>query len=702
MLPQFENRKPPANSRPATPDVTKSSNSRSQINNKKSDKDDPDSPSFSIARKKSGVGDIIGNILRKKSSRKSIVNSSKDSESNVKKTSDSIFSGMSKITPLQTNIGKKANPKRNAGSHDGIERLGEFKSPTQKTQQIHSSIISPRPQSGSSDDTKSFTFKTLSSESISQGIPHSSHGSRKNTLECIENNESSSSIDSSCSNSSTINIRRDSLRMIRQARHIGRITTTNGIFSSNSVSSSHSISSDFAYNENPGSSLIAQALSGRLADRELSTPKTLVVNSPDFNASVAIRKAQLNDFEIMSQVGHGAFATVHLVKYRDLLGLQASAESDFDPKTEKENNIPECSSVHIVVPFDTISKKFFALKAMRKSQVVAKKQVKHVIHEKRLLEIFSGEKSVPSSKFMVELFGSFQDEGHLYMVLEFVSGGDMFSHIRKYRRFDENIARIYAAELVVALEYLHSRHIIYRDLKPENLLIDIKGHVKIADFGFAKRVSDKVIYDVNGKVISKEIGTTKTFCGTPAYMAPEIVLHKFHGKSSDWWSLGVVIYEMLAGYTPFGKGHDLNLIYKNVVAGIDNPRHRWSSQIKDEAKNLLWRMMDANQNTRLGSGLNNIDTPHLSNPILDYNLVMEDAGANEIKAHPWFSCINWKEIATKANNGPILPDVENELDIKNFDDYSNEVSALSEGKRKAEAFKAQNEGINENGTFKDF
>ena len=130
---------------------------------------------------------------------------------------------------------------------------------------------------------------------------------------------------------------------------------------------------------------------------------------------------------------------------------------------------------------------------------------------------------------------SFQDSTKLYMVLEFVSGGELFSHLRKAGRFDNAQARHYAAQIVLAFDHLHQRNTIYRDLKPENLLLDAEGHVKVTDFGFAKRVE----------------GRTWTLSGTPEYLAPEIIQSKGHGKAVDWWALGILIFEMLAGYPPF-------------------------------------------------------------------------------------------------------------------------------------------------------
>jgi serine/threonine protein kinase len=136
---------------------------------------------------------------------------------------------------------------------------------------------------------------------------------------------------------------------------------------------------------------------------------------------------------------------------------------------------------------------------------------------------------VPNTSFR---YATFQDDTNLYMLMEYVIGGELFCHLRKSGRFANDTARIFAAEVVLALEHLHSKDILYRDLKPENLLLDRTGHIKICDFGFAKHVEDR----------------TWTLCGTPEYLAPEIIQSKGHGKAVDWWALGVLLFEMLAGY----------------------------------------------------------------------------------------------------------------------------------------------------------
>jgi len=205
------------------------------------------------------------------------------------------------------------------------------------------------------------------------------------------------------------------------------------------------------------------------------------------------KKWEFKDFDLRSTVGTGTFGRARVVKVKG-----------------SEDRTP------------------LALKILKKSEVLRLKQVEHVKSETKILAMIE-------HPFIVNLLTTFQDEKRLFLVLEFVNGGELFSHLRKEGRLPNDDARFYAGEITLAFQYLHDKNIIYRDLKPENLLLDCEGQIKITDFGFAKVVEDR----------------TWTLCGTPEYLAPEIIQSKGHGRAVDWWALGVLIFEMLAGYPPF-------------------------------------------------------------------------------------------------------------------------------------------------------
>ncbi|KAF4444566.1 AGC PKA kinase [Fusarium acutatum] len=296
-------------------------------------------------------------------------------------------------------------------------------------------------------------------------------------------------------------------------------------------------------------------------------------------------KYSLGDFDILRTLGTGSFGRVHLVQ-------------------SKHNQ------------------RFYAVKVLKKAQVVKMKQVEHTNDERRML-------ADVKHPFLITLWGTFQDTKNLYMVMDFVEGGELFSLLRKSGRFPNPVAKFYAAEVTLALEYLHSKNIIYRDLKPENLLLDRHGHLKITDFGFAKRVPDK----------------TWTLCGTPDYLAPEVVSNKGYNKSVDWWSLGILIYEMLCGYTPFWDSGSPMKIYENILKG----KVKYPAYVNADAQNLLERLITADLTKRLG------------------NLY---GGPNDVKTHPWFAEVTWDRLARKDIDAPYTPPVKAGAgDASQFDRY---------------------------------
>lgn len=264
-------------------------------------------------------------------------------------------------------------------------------------------------------------------------------------------------------------------------------------------------------------------------------------------------KLKIQDFELLKVLGKGSFGKVMLVRRCD----------DKCPDGEE----------------DTL----YALKTLRKATLIARNQLAHTSTERLILrEIYS--------PFLVHLMYAFQTADKLYMVLDYVGGGELFFWLRKEKRFSERRCRLYAAEIGLALDAMHKENIVYRDLKPENVLLNSVGHVKLTDFGLAKGE----VYSADG-----ERGT-KTFCGTPEYLAPEIIENKGHGIAVDWWALGTLLYEMLLGLPPF---YDTN-IHKMYTKILHDPLRfpkAENRQISNDAKDALRRFLERKIPLRLGS-----------------------------------------------------------------------------------------------------
>eukprot|EP01122_Echinamoeba_exundans_P014814 TRINITY_DN679_c0_g1_i1.p1 TRINITY_DN679_c0_g1~~TRINITY_DN679_c0_g1_i1.p1 ORF type:complete len:375 (-),score=69.28 TRINITY_DN679_c0_g1_i1:23-1147(-) len=261
------------------------------------------------------------------------------------------------------------------------------------------------------------------------------------------------------------------------------------------------------------------------------------------------------------------------------------------------------------------------MKVLSKGHVIKSNAVKHTMAENRVLKNMS-------HPFIVNLNYAFQTTTHLYMVIDYFNGGELFHHLTQEDYFAEERARFYAAQVVSALSYLHSRQVIYRDLKPENILLDMDGNICLVDFGLCK------------EGIGLE-GRTFTFCGSPEYLAPELLLGKGYGKEVDWWALGTLIYEMLSGLPPFWD-EDEEIMHRKILSSPLKLPQYMSATVKDLLKNLLQR--DPTQ--RLGSG---------------------EAGSESVKMHPWFRTIDWAKLEKRELIPPFRPHITSLFDLRYFD-----------------------------------
>eukprot|EP00051_Salpingoeca_urceolata_P031771 m.12877 g.12877 ORF g.12877 m.12877 type:complete len:377 (+) comp4384_c0_seq1:322-1452(+) len=272
-------------------------------------------------------------------------------------------------------------------------------------------------------------------------------------------------------------------------------------------------------------------------------------------------------------------------------------------------------------------KEFRACKIISKERIIKTRQVEHTINEKNILFCIN-------NRFIVSLFDYMMDKCNLYFILEFVNGGEMFTLIQKQpkRRLSPEVTRFFSAEAVLAFEYMHNLDIVFRDLKPENLLIDSKGHLRVTDFGFAKRVEDK----------------TWTMCGTPEYLAPEIIVNKGYNHAVDWWAIGVLTYEMRCGRSPFEARSQMDMFKKITKRDFKYPR-----DFTEDEQAYIGGLLQVDLTRRLGN---------------------MHGGVEDIRKQPYFRGINWDKLAAGSVPSPFASfvKVKNEADASNFEKYPEE------------------------------
>ncbi|KAI6042647.1 kinase-like domain-containing protein [Pisolithus marmoratus] len=325
----------------------------------------------------------------------------------------------------------------------------------------------------------------------------------------------------------------------------------------------------------------------------------------------------IDDFELITVIGKGSFGKVMQVRKRDTMRI-------------------------------------YALKTIRKAHIVDRKEITHTLAERLVL-------ARVNNPFIVPLKFSFQSEQKLYLVLAFVNGGELFHHLQREQRFNEERSRFYSAELLLALEHLHELDVVYRDLKPENILLDYTGHIALCDFGLCK-------------LNMKDSDTTNTFCGTPEYLAPEILNGQGYNKVIDWWTLGVLLYEMLSGLPPF-YDEVTDKMYQKILTDplVFGP------DIGTEARSILTSLLNRDPTKRLGVN-----------------------GAEEIKKHPFFEKhIDFKKLLQKKIQPPFKPSVSSPVDVSNFDTVfttEDPIDSYVDGSRLSSTVQAQFAGFSYDGS----
>ncbi|KAL9658304.1 hypothetical protein ABK040_015624 [Willaertia magna] len=313
------------------------------------------------------------------------------------------------------------------------------------------------------------------------------------------------------------------------------------------------------------------------------------------------KKIGIHSFELLKVIGEGSFSKVCLVRKKD-------------------------------------TRQIYALKVLDKSEIKRRNQVEHTITEKHVL-------STHRHPFIIKMYHSFQAEDKLYMCLQFIPGGELFGHLRKVHKFTLELSKFYLCEVILAIEYLHNNNIIYRDLKPENILLNADGHIKLTDFGLAK----EGITSVGGNSSGVK---TKTFCGTPDYLSPEIIKGLPHGKGVDYWSIGVLMFEFLTGRSPF-RGSNRKELYEQIL----HTHPVYPKEITEATNKTILVDDDPIKGIKLQEPIQK----NVLVDLLDRLLLKKpeerlgSAGIQEIKSHPFFDDVDWDLMLQKQITPPFKP-----------------------------------------------
>ena len=333
-----------------------------------------------------------------------------------------------------------------------------------------------------------------------------------------------------------------------------------------------------------------------------------------FSKHKTIKTVSLEDFETKKVLGRGSFGKVCLVQYKP-------------------------------------TKEYYAMKSLKKDVLLDQEQVESTILEKKILQTLD-------HPFLVGMVFCFQTEERIYFVMPFIRGGELFQHLRTEKFFKEDKVRFYAASIGLALDYLHNKGIIYRDIKPENILIGEDGYLKLIDFGMAKMV--------------KNDEKATSFCGTPEYLAPEVITGEGHNRCADWWSFGILIFEMLCGIPPFYSDNTEKMYDLITHADLKFPK---KIPVSDNSKDLIRKLLVKKQDNRLGA----------------------KSGFAEIRTHPFFSGFDFDALIKKTIPPPFKPQLSGSLDVRNFDaEFTSEdvvTSAIPE--KNLEFIKRNQEQFNE-------